>query len=82
MTEFRPPKEMSFSSPNTTEAWRKWELAFKTYYKAAGLSKKEEITQVAILLHSAGMEAQEIFSNFVFNAEESKDKVDDVLAKF
>ena len=82
MTEFRPPKEMSFSSPNTAEAWRKWELAFKTYYKAAELSKKEETTQVAILLHSAGMEAQEIFSNFVFDAEESKDKVDDVLAKF
>ena len=46
------------------------------------MSKKEETTQIAILLHSAGIEAQEIFSNFVFNAEESKDKVDDVLAKF
>ena len=36
---------------------------------------------MAILLHSAGMEAQEIFSNFVFSAEEDKDKVNDVLQK-
>ena len=82
MAEFRPPKEMCFSTYHTAEAWRKWELAFRTYYTAARLSKKEGKTQVAILLHSAGMEAQEIFSNFVFSAEEDKDKVDEVLQKF
>ena len=37
---------------------------------------------MAILLHSAGMEAQEIFSIFVIGAEEDKDKVDNVLQKF
>ena len=82
MAELCPPKEMCFSSSNTAEAWRKWELAFKTYYAAAELSKKDAKTQVAILLHSAGLEAQEIFSNFVFGDEESKDNVDDVLQKF
>ena len=82
MTKFRPPKEICFSTPNTAELWRKWELAFKTYYAAAKLSKKDGKTQVAILLHCAGMEAQEIFSNFVFRGEESADKVDDVLTKF
>ena len=82
MAEFKPPKEICFSTDHTAEAWRKCELAFRTYYTAAELSKKEGKTQVAILLHSAGMEAQKIFSNLVFNAEENKDKVDDVLQKF
>ena len=82
MTELHTPKEMCFSATGAAEAWRKWEMAFKTYYAAVELSKKEPKTQVAILLHSAGMEAQEIFSNFIFGDNEDKDKVEDVLQKF
>jgi len=41
MTDFRSPKELCFSTANTAEAWRKWELAFKIYYAAAELNKKE-----------------------------------------
>ena len=50
MAKFRPPKEICFSTDHTAEAWRKWELAFRIYYTAAELSKKEGKTQVAILL--------------------------------
>ena len=82
MAEFKPPNEMCFSSANTAEAWRKWEVGFQTYHTASELSEKEGKTQVAILLHCAGMEAQEIFSNFVFEAAEDKNNVEDVLKKF
>ena len=82
MTELRTPNEMCFSTDNTAEAWRKWEMAFRTYYTATELSKNEGRTQVAILLHSAGVEAQEIFANFVSGTDEDKNKVDGVLQKF
>ena len=72
---------MTFTPPNAAEAWRKWDMVFKAYYAAGVLNKKHKTTQVAILLHCTGMEAQEIFSNFVFGEGEDKDKVDDVLIK-
>ena len=54
------------------------------YYTAAELVKKEAKTRVAILLHCAGPEAQDIHSNFVFS-EADGDRASDynsVLKKF
>ena len=54
------------------------------YYTAAELVKKEAKTRVAILLHCAGPEAQDIHSNFVFSDTDG-DRASDynsVLKKF
>ena len=48
---------------NTAEQWRRWEQQFRFYFAAAELSKKTAKTQVAILLHCAGPEAQDIIKN-------------------
>ena len=55
-----------------------------TYFDAAEVAKKEKVTQVAILLHSAGPEAQDVFQTFVFDEKEGnkKDVVADVLKKY
>ena len=47
MAEFRPPKEMYFSTNNTAEARHKWKLAFRIDHVAANLSKQKGKTQVA-----------------------------------
>ena len=80
----KPPPNLSFTSGNSAEQWRRWEQQFKVYYTAAELVKKEPKTRVAILLHCAGPEAQDIHSNFVFN-EADGDRASDynsVLKKF
>ena len=68
-----PPNHMNFGHRNLSAAWKKWEKQFTTYYKAAELKDKDAETQVAILLHVAGPEAQEIHETFQFaNAGEKK----------
>ena len=68
---------MCVSTVNISKAWRKWELAFRTYHATSELNRKEAATQIAIQLHCAGKEAQEIFSNFTFNEHEDQHKVED-----
>ena len=85
MEAFRPPAAVSFTTGNTAEQWRRWEKQFAFYFAAAELSKKPKKTQVAILLHCAGPEAQDIYSNFVFanNDDDSLDtNWEHVLTKF
>jgi hypothetical protein len=84
MELFKPPPNVSFYTGNAAENWRRWVRQFKTYFTAAELSKKSAKTQVAILLHCAGPEAQDIHANFKFSGVEG-DKADnylDVIAKF
>ena len=84
MEAFRPPAAVSFTTGNTAEQWRRWEKQFAFYFAAAELSKKPQKTQVAILLHCAGPEAQDIYSNFVFaNNDDDRDtNWEHVLTKF
>ena len=65
MEIFKPPPNLSFTSGNLGDQWRRWEQHFRVYFTAAELVKKEAKTRVAILLHCAGPEAQDIHSNFV-----------------
>ena len=46
------------------------------------LEKKKEKVQVAILLHAAGLEAQEIHKQFVYSENESKGSLETVQKKF
>lgn len=64
------------------EDWRRWEREFNFYFAAAEIKKKPKATQVAILLHVAGPDAQEIHSTFVFAVGESADDYETVLRKF
>jgi len=83
MDMFKTPENVRLSGSNVAESWRKWEQQFRIYYTAAELSKKTKPTQVAILLHCAGPEAQDIHKTFVFDGENSKaDEYEHVLAKF
>ena len=63
MEAFKPPATVSFTTGNTAEHWRHWEQQFRFYFAEAELSKKTAKTQVAILLHCAGPEAQDIYTN-------------------
>ena len=72
--EFKPPATVSFNTSNTAEIWRRWEQQFRIYFEAAELATKPPKTQVSILLHCAGPEAQDTFTNFVFaNTVDDKD---------
>ena len=65
--EFKPPATVSFNiTGKTAEIWLRWVQQFRIYVEAAELATKPPKTQVAILLHCAGPEAQDIFTNFVF----------------
>ena len=82
----RPPPSFCFTlnADNLATEWRRWEQLFLTYHAAAELSEKAGATQVAILLHCAGAEAQDIFSSFVFTEvdNDKKDNFQTVLTKF
>ena len=84
MEAFRPPPAVSFTTGNTAEQWRRWEKQFAFYFAAAELNKKATKTQVAILLHCAGPEAQDSYSNFVFanNYDDRDTDWEHVLKKF
>ena len=62
----KPPGPIAFDSSNLDEAWRSWEQQFRTFFTACELTNKPKEVQVAILLHTAGPEAQEVFNQFVF----------------
>ena len=66
MEFFKPPGPIAFDSSNLDEAWRSWEQQFRTFFTACELTNKPKEVQVAILLHTAGPEAQEVFNQFVF----------------
>jgi hypothetical protein len=79
---FRMPENFDFDGANTAQRWTKWRKQFETYHVAAELKKKEADVQVAILLHAAGSEAQEIHSQFVFENEEDKKDTQKILDLF
>ena len=82
MDMLKPPGHMDFSASNLDEAWRRWEQQFKTYFLACEIGKKDPDVQVAILLHAAGAEAQEIHSQFKFETGEDPKSWELVLKKF
>lgn len=73
MEHFKPPSAMTLTG-NVSENWHKWEQRFVLYMTAAELSKKSMTVQVAVLLHSLGEDALEIYNTF----EIAKDKPEEV----
>ena len=57
-------------------------MSWDLYKVASGLDQKDEKIQVATLLHVLGKECVEIFSNFVWDSEDDRDKIEAVEGKF
>jgi len=72
-----PPDKFSFR-PND---WPKWITRFERFRTASELDKKSQETQVATLIYSMGVEADEIFNSFTMTTEARKE-YDAVKAKF
>lgn len=66
---------------NVAENWIFWKKRFLNYIKAAEITKKEEATQCALLLHLIGPEGNRIYSTFVF-AQNETDKLAPLIKKF
>ena len=84
MEVLKTPPSFSFDQTNVGDAWRRWQSQFETYYTACELSEKKGEVQVAILLHAAGPEAQEIEKQFSYDEAKGEKKTDykTVLKKF
>ena len=70
---FRVPDAFNFNGQDVAQRWAKWRKTFETYLTAAEVDKKPPKVQIAILLHAAGEEAQEIHSQFTYAADEDKE---------
>ena len=57
-------------------------MSWDLYKVASGLDQKDEKIQVATLLHVLGKECVEIFSIFVWDSEDDRDKIEAVEGKF
>ena len=82
MEHFRAPEPFSFDGPNVAQRWNRWEKQFNTFFTACELVKKDKAVQVAILLHTAGTDAQEIHEQFQFAEEADKKDYAKVLQMF
>ena len=83
MEHLKPPEALILSTAtNKAEAWRRWKMSWDLYKVSSGLDQKDEKIQVATLLHVIGKECVEIFSNFVWDSEDDRDKIEAVEAKF
>ena len=60
MNILKPPEAVNLTTGNVAENCSGWEQQFLTYFTACELSEKPKPTQVAVLLHTAGPDAQKI----------------------
>ena len=67
--DLRQPDPMDFSG-NLADSWKTFISAFTFYRDALDISKRNQKTQCAILLHVIGKEAQEVYKTFTFEEGE------------
>ena len=72
-----PPESFNFKA----EDWTKWIKRFERFRKATGLDEKKGENQVNTLIYSMGQQADDIFTSFALNHDESQD-YDTVKGKF
>ena len=82
MDQLKPPSAIEFHSGNVADRWQKWKRQFEIYFDACELGEISKPTQVAILLHAAGPEAQEIHRAFAWGDGEDKKNLKHVVKKF
>ena len=74
--------QITFTTSNVAENWRRFERQFRVYYAACELQLKSKTMQVGILLHTAGAEAQYVHETFDYAVGEDKDDYALVLTQF
>lgn len=67
MEQFKPLSPLIITG-NIAENWRRWEQRFWLYMVASGALTSEEMVKVAILLHTAGEEALEVYNTLTITA--------------
>jgi len=75
-------KSQLILTKNIAENWRRWER-FRLYMTASGVSEKEEEVKIAILLHTIGEEALEVYNTLhVIPSGDDDISMEDVLMAF
>ena len=82
MEILKTPMQINFVSNNVAENWRRFERQFRVYYAACEIASKSAPTQVGILLHTAGPEAQDVHQTFTYTGDEQRNDIETVLLKF
>ena len=72
MEILKPPMQNNFVSNNVAENWRRFERQFRVYYVACEIATKSGPTQLGILLHTAGPEAQDVHESSHIQAMNNK----------
>ena len=81
MEQFKPPSPLILTG-NVAENWRRWEQRFQLYMIATGASAKDEEVKIAILLHTVGEEALEVYNTLAIVAEGEEVTMEEVLTAF
>ena len=71
--------QMNFVSDNCVEDLATFERQFGVYYAACEIASKSAPTQVRILLHTAGSEAQNVHETFTYTGDEQRKDIETVL---
>ena len=75
MAKLQPPEHFDFSNQNK---WGEWKERFCLYRKETKLHKEDEEIQVATLIYTMGIEADNVLKSF----ELSESDIKTVLGKF
>ncbi len=81
MDTLKPPVNLKLMG-NVDSNWRSFKQQYELYMAAIGMDTKPEARKVSLLLTIAGPQAIEVYNTFVFNENEDRNKLEDVLAKF
>lgn len=81
-SRFKPPSQLILTY-NVTENWRRWEQRFRLYMVASGASEKEEEVKIAILRHTIGEEALEVYNTlYIVTSGDDGMSMEDVFTAF
>ncbi|XP_049275268.1 uncharacterized protein LOC119403985 isoform X2 [Rhipicephalus sanguineus] len=83
MDLLKPPEPLHLSG-NVSENWKRFKQRFELFLQATAVEKapRSDSSKVALLLSFAGDEVLDIFNNFQYGPEESKECYDTVVQKF
>lgn len=81
MEQFKPPPPLILTG-NIAENWRRWEQRFQLYMTASGALDKEETVKIAILLHTVGEEALEVYNTLTIIPDGDEETMEEVLQAF
>ncbi|KAK7938918.1 hypothetical protein WMY93_002244 [Mugilogobius chulae] len=81
MEQFRPPSPLLLTG-NLSETWRRWEQRFQLYMTASGALEKDEKVKTAILLHTIGEEALEVYNTLTITPAGDAPTMAEILKAF